>query len=359
MPAISKGDLVLVTGASGLIAGAIIDLLIERGFRVRGTTRSAAKAQWMSSHYGPNFSLVEVPDIAADHAFDEAVKGVDGIAVVATPTSFSSDPNEAIPVPVNGILRILEAAKKEPRVKSIVFTSSTAAVSLPKPGVSYLVDQNTFNDEAVEQAWKPADGPSLMQGFIVYSAAKTTAEKKAFEWVKQHKPHFSFNTVIPPLNIGKQSSPKNTGFTSTVGFLHAIFYGDPALTQIPATQYVDVEDDALLHIAALTQPDVDNERIFAIAENFSWREILGILRKLYPERKFLDNVEEPEHDGCKFDPALKPRAEELLRRMGKDGFTGLEDAVRKSTELFLKYENDPDMPKSSSDVLMTSLSVPP
>jgi len=36
-------SLVLVTGASGYIAGHIIKLLLERGYRVRGTIRSVKR----------------------------------------------------------------------------------------------------------------------------------------------------------------------------------------------------------------------------------------------------------------------------------------------------------------------------
>lgn len=37
---------------------------------------------------------------------------------------------------------------------------------------------------------------------IVYAASKAQGEKAAWEWVRQHKPHFTFNAVLPNLNIG-------------------------------------------------------------------------------------------------------------------------------------------------------------
>ncbi len=44
-PAIPKDSLVLVTGVNGYIASHIADQFLEAGYRVRGTARSASKAQ--------------------------------------------------------------------------------------------------------------------------------------------------------------------------------------------------------------------------------------------------------------------------------------------------------------------------
>ena len=73
----SKGT-VLVTGANGYIAGSTIEALLDAGYSVRGTVRAKAKAHALLdalSRYGDKLEIVEVPDIAAPGAFDEAVKG--------------------------------------------------------------------------------------------------------------------------------------------------------------------------------------------------------------------------------------------------------------------------------------------
>lgn len=97
--AIPKDSIVLVTGFNGYIGSHIADQLLKAGYRVRGTTRDASKAknlvdQW-EQQYGINkVEVVIVPNMAADGAFDEAVKDVSGIAHVASNMSFSSNPNE-------------------------------------------------------------------------------------------------------------------------------------------------------------------------------------------------------------------------------------------------------------------------
>ena len=101
-PTIGKGALVLVVGASSFIGGHIANQFLIDGYNVRGTVRSLDKIRWLQEisdkNYGDGrFEAVEVPDMTADGAFDEAVKGVSGICHVASVTTFSDKPDEVIP----------------------------------------------------------------------------------------------------------------------------------------------------------------------------------------------------------------------------------------------------------------------
>lgn len=80
-PRIPLGSWILVTGVNGLVASNIANLLLEMGYKVRGTVRNPAKASWMQEKfdklYGKGkFELVAVEDLAHEGAFDEAVKGI-------------------------------------------------------------------------------------------------------------------------------------------------------------------------------------------------------------------------------------------------------------------------------------------
>jgi nucleoside-diphosphate-sugar epimerase len=70
-----------VTGASGYIASWITLYLLEAGFAVRGTTRTAAKGQWMKDMYAARgldkFEYAVVSDLENEGAFDEAVQGAE------------------------------------------------------------------------------------------------------------------------------------------------------------------------------------------------------------------------------------------------------------------------------------------
>ncbi|KAF2475134.1 NAD dependent epimerase/dehydratase family protein [Lindgomyces ingoldianus] len=355
MPIVPAGGLVLVTGANGYVAGVTIQKLLDAGFKVRGTVRSIEKNNWMLDHYGSNFTLVEVPELSADGALDEAVKGVDGIANVASSVAFNPDPDAFIPPVIKGAINVLEAAAKEPSVKSVVYTSSQAACIHLEPGKPYSITPETYNEGCLNAAWtwEDKDDKSMTRMLVNYECAKTASEKNSFEWVEKNKPHFTFNSVVPNVNFGTMVSLENTGFPSSSSLLKMIWEGNtmPAF-MIPPEWYVDVEDTALLHIAALTQPDVQNERVLAFGGRFNYNEILDLFRKLVPDRAFLKDIDEPPSDQGTVDNS---RGTELLKRLGKPGgFSTLEEAITKWVPFILKSENM-DLPETAADRLRKSL----
>ena len=65
MPAVASGK-VLVTGANGYIAVWLVQKLLEQGYSVRGTIRTAARGKYLKKlfeKYGDKFELVVVEDI--------------------------------------------------------------------------------------------------------------------------------------------------------------------------------------------------------------------------------------------------------------------------------------------------------
>lgn len=90
-----------------------------------------------------------------------------------------------------------------------------------------------------------------------------------------------------------------------------------------------MQDDALLHVAAVIHPRVQSERVFAFAGPVNADGVLAILRQLYPTRSFPANFG-TEQDLSEIEP--RKRAEALLREMGKDGWTSLAESIRRNTE---------------------------
>ncbi|KAK3324392.1 hypothetical protein B0T19DRAFT_229531 [Cercophora scortea] len=158
---IPDGSWVLVTGATGFVASHVIKQFLERGFKVRGTVRDLAKASWLvddvfrSYAKTGQFELALVPDLSAPHAFDDAIKGISAIAHIATIIGWTADPHQVIPQVVAGTRSILEAAVNEPSVREFVYTGSIAAATMYMPGNDSRVDQDSWNDFAVQQAWAP------------------------------------------------------------------------------------------------------------------------------------------------------------------------------------------------------------
>lgn len=91
-----------------------------------------------------------------------------------------------------------------------------------------------------------------------------------------------------------------------------------------------MQDTARLHVAALTRPDISNQRLFAFAHPFTTNDLLHTLRKLYPKRQFAEDILGLEEDKNRILPA--GRAERILKEMGRPGWTSLEDSLRMNTE---------------------------
>ncbi|KAI9660479.1 MAG: hypothetical protein M1821_009829 [Bathelium mastoideum] len=331
---VPKDSLVLVTGVTGYIGSHVVDQCLKAGFRVRGTARDTRKAAWIKDifdkEYGPGrFEEIVIKDMVAEGAFDEAVQGCVGVIHVASIMSFSANPHEVIPPTIAGVINCMKAAKKEASVKRLVYTSSSTACLTPIPNKEIVVDKETWNQDAIKQAWK-APPYQKERAFTVYAASKTQAEYEAWEFMKKEEPNFTFSTVLPNMNWGRIISVDNQGHPSTSAHPVYLYQGDvESCVTAPPQWYVDVEDDARLHVAALTRRDTTGERIFAFTAPFNWNDVLAQYRTMFPGKKFVDDIEGQGRDLSKIP---NERAEQLLKEMGRTGWTSMEETLRKNLE---------------------------
>jgi hypothetical protein len=84
-------------------------------------------------------------------------------------------------------------------------------------------------------------------------------------------------------------------------------------------------------MAALIDPSVEHERIFAYKEPFTWNQVLGIFCRLLPNRQFVKDLDD---QGTDLSTVSNERAEEILRRFGVQGFTDLEQSLKWTVEKF-------------------------
>lgn len=330
--------LFLVTGVNGLIASHVADQLLSAGHRVRGTVRSISHSSWLTplfeSRHGPGrFGLVQLNDIGAEGAWEVALQGVSGVASVASPSTLDvEDAQVAAQAELRWFYTLLAAAKKTASVKSVSFTSSAWAAYTPVPNVPTVIKEDSWNEEALALA-ADESVPDGKRSLAKFMAVKVMVERGCWDWVTRERPHFRFNAVLPDTVLGPILAPSHQ-HGSTAGMLVRLFEGKnyEVVKSIAPQWFVDARDVGRLHVAVLTGESVNGRRVFAFAERYSWHQVVGIMKKLFPGRQFV------ELEDLGVDMAAMPNAfaEELLMRMGRQAWVGLEESVRDNLGPYLE-----------------------
>jgi dihydroflavonol-4-reductase len=258
---------VLVTGASGFIASHIVQQLLAKGHRVRGTVRSLAKEKDLARLRALPGAAEQLSFVAADlrtpGGFDEAVRGCDAVLHTASPYSLDAkDPQKDLVDPaVMGTRNVLLACQKAPSVKRVIVTSSMAAIT-DEPESDHLLTEADWNTKS-----------SLERNPYYYS--KTLAERAAWEFLEREKPSFDLVVINPFLVIGPSLSLGiNTSNQLFVDLLAGTYPGIMNLTW----GFVDVRDVADAHVRALETPGAKGRYITA-GETIGMRALVELLEK--------------------------------------------------------------------------------
>ncbi|OLT10034.1 epimerase [Pseudonocardia sp. CNS-139] len=266
-PGNPRAERVLVTGGTGYLAGWCIAALLQRGYRVRTTVRSAAREgvvrDAVSTVTDPGDRLeLAVADLTADAGWDAAVAGCEHVLHVASPLGdeHSRDADALIVPARDGALRVLRAATAA-GVRRVVMTSAANAAS----PASYAADGCT--DETL---WT-VDDPALP----AYRRSKTLAERAAWDLMAGHDGPTTLATVLPGAVFGPVLSTANLG---SVRIVQRLLEGRmPGVPRI-GLEVVDVRDVADLHVRAMTAPEAAGERFLGTGEFVWMREMAAALR---------------------------------------------------------------------------------
>ncbi len=268
---------VLVTGATGFLAGHGIAELLGAGYEVRGSVRRLATAdvahlravqERAGGRAGGSLELTEA-SLDADDGWAQAVKGCDYVWHMASPNPAGppADENELIRPAVDGTLRVLRAAAASGTVRRVVLTSSTDAITrgYGRSGVRLRTEAD----------WTDPDRAAA------YPRSKFFAERAAWEFARSSG--LELVTINPALVLGPLLSAARR---TSVELIQVLLGREvPAVPRL-GFAVTDVRDVAVAHRLAMETAGAAGNRYIVAGEHLWLREMAAILAAEYRPRGY-------------------------------------------------------------------------
>ncbi len=276
MNRIDKNSPVLVTGATGYVAGWIVKKLLDQGFTVHAPVRNPENKD----------SLKYLDDLAANSSrsikyfkanlldegsYDESMQGCELVFHTASPFKIKvkNPQTDLVDPALIGTKNILGSVNRTPTVKRVVLTSSSVAI------IGDAIDiLNYPGGIANEDNWNITS--TLHHQSYAYS--KTVAERAAWEFNRSQN-RWDMVVINPSLVIGPGINPRST--SESFNIIRQL--GD-GTAKMGAPEFyigvVDVRDLADAHFNAGFLPD-SNGRHIVSARECSLLELSQILRAKY------------------------------------------------------------------------------
>lgn len=276
----------LVTGANGFVAGHIIKVALDKGYKVKGAVRtdsSAAQLKATFPAYASQLSTTIVPDITHAESFKDAF-GPDVTGVIHTASPFVFDIKDTrqdlLDPAINGAVTVLEAtARYGASVRRVVTTASFASnldlLAGKRPGHTYTEDD-----------WNPMtyDEATTADPTAAYCASKALAERGQWDWMAANAPRFDLVAMCPAWVFGPHVVPPTRGLRG-LNQSSAALWGMVDSSGLPPMDFmgfVDVRDNALAHVTAFETPAAGGER-FILAHHFDYQSVADAVRERIPE----------------------------------------------------------------------------
>ncbi|MCB2199480.1 NAD-dependent epimerase/dehydratase family protein [bacterium] len=260
MPMIDKTKPVLVTGATGYVAGWLVKLLLEDGLTVNAAVRdpnNQKKIQHLVDIANASSGTIRFfkSDLLEDGSYAEAMEGCELVYHTASPFSTSvEDPVKQLIEPaVNGTRNVLEQANRTEAVKRVVLTSSCAAIYGDNADV-----HRAPNGILTEEVWNTSSTSTHQP----YSYSKVSAEKEAWK-IAGEQSRWDLVVINPSFVMGPSMNPKQT---TSESFQLVKQLGDGTLKSgVPrmGIGVVDVREVAFAHMKAGFLPEAEGRHILS------------------------------------------------------------------------------------------------
>lgn len=276
MTDIDKSRPVLVTGATGYVAGWIVKRLLEDGLTVHAAVRNPEnedKLKYLNQIAASSDGTIHYfgSDLLQPGSYSEAMKDCELVYHTASPFTISVDDpqRDLIDPAVQGTRNVLTEANNTDSVKRVVVTSSIVAI------YGDNTDRvKTATGKFTEQDWN--DTSSLDHSPYAYS--KLLAEKEAWKIAGGQK-QWDMITINPSLVIGPGINPHATSESFN---LMKNFGNGKMRMGVPdfGIGIVDVRDVADAHVKAGFIPQAAGRYLIS-GHNTSFPKMAAPLRKAF------------------------------------------------------------------------------
>ena len=257
-------ETVFVTGATGFIGSKLVEILLQRGFRVRGFCRqntSSAVAgreailKQFENH--PNFQFA-YGDITEPGSLRKGMEGCDlAFHLAAYAKNWSPDPAIYTRINIDAMRNVFQIAK-EFHLRKIVWTSTIVTFGPTKPGE--VRDENS--------------SPRLTDTYFTeYEKTKAIAEQEALRWAKDGLPL----VIVNPTRVYGPGL-FSEGNATTQLILDYVKGKMPFLPNrgVNFGNYGFIDDVALGHLSTMEKGRIGQRYILG-GENASLRELFELI----------------------------------------------------------------------------------
>ncbi len=276
MTKINPTNPIMITGATGYVAGRIVEKLLSEGHTVHAPVRqpnNKMKLRYLNEleQNNPGKILYFKADLLEDGSYSEAMQGCELVFHTASPfiQNVSNAQRNLVDPALKGTRNVLQSVNQTPTVKRVVLTSSVAAIlGDTKDLIKYP------NGMATEKHWNHSSSLNHQP----YSYSKTIAEKEAWK-INETQNRWELVVINPTLVIGPGINPKTT--SDSLRIIKQL--GDGTMKMGAPNMdlgLVDVRDVATAHYNAGFFPNAQGRHIVS-ADHKTLLQLADMLREKY------------------------------------------------------------------------------